>query len=498
MLLLGIDIGTSSVKVAVVDAQTQQTLAHAQYPQQQEAPIIALQPGWAEQHPDSWWQQVQAAIQQLQAFDHFSLKDVQAIGITYQMHGLVLLDDQFRPLRNSIIWCDSRAVGFGEDIALHLGESYCLQHLLNLPGNFTASKLAWVKENEPEIFGRIAHLMLPGDYIALRLTGSPTTTSSALSEGMFWDFLEQRPNAALLEYLHINVNWIPAIQPVFGVHGYVQDSMADQLGLSAGIPVTYKAGDQPNNAFSLNVVKPGTVAANAGTSGVLYAVGDTLQTDPQSRVNAFAHVNHTPTDTRIGTLLCINGVGIANSYLRSFIAKELDYPAMNAIAATAAIGSSGLSFLPFGNGAERMLGNRNLGAHWNGLQFNRHQPAHLYRSVQEGIACAFRYGLDMMRQNGLQPTITRAGNANLFLSEMFVEAFVNLTGMPLECYDTDGASGAAKGAGLGAGIYASSNEAMMEMKPIKTVEPNDTDRYEQVYEQWKRALDLQLLSTFTT
>lgn len=518
MLLLGIDLGTSSIKVSVVDAQTRQCLASAQYPET-EAEIIAQRPGWAEQNPDLWWEHVQQAIVKCNAEGSYNSKDIAAIGIAYQMHGLVTVDKEQQVLRNAIIWCDSRAVEIGDTAFAAIGEEQCLTHLLNSPGNFTASKLAWVKKFEPEVYERIDKIMLPGDFIAMKLTGDITTSIPALSEGMFWDFREDSLSNDVMNHYGFDRSLIPVTQPLFSQHGKVTASVADKLSLTAGIPVTYKSGDQPNNAFSLNVLKPGEVAATAGTSGVIYGVSDKLNYDKQSRINSFAHVNYnlqtkkeqTATaesnspqqlrwrgaggevdGTRIGVLLCINGCGIFNRWVRNLFGAAQSYESLNAAAAKIEVGSDGLFALPFGNGAERMLNNKTIGAHLHGLDFNLHSPAHIVRAAQEGIAFAFRYGLDIMRQNGMQPQIIRAGKANLFLSDVFTQSFVNATGVSVELHQTDGSVGAALGAGVGAGLYTEAGEAFAARASLQTVNPSHPEIYNALYEEWKALLEVRL------
>ncbi len=491
MLLLGIDIGTSSIKVAVINAQTQETLVSVQYPDT-ETPIISLQKGWAEQSPQDWWKHTKLAILKAHAQNKYNPSDIAAIGIAYQMHGLVCIDKNEQVLRNSIIWCDSRAVELGNQAFEAIGAEKSLGHLLNSPGNFTASKLAWVKNNEPEIFAQINKIMLPGDYIALQLTNSLTTSISSLSEGIFWDFKEDELSKDVFNHYGLNESVIPTIQNVFASHGQISASIAEELLLTKGIPVTYKAGDQPNNALSLNVMEPGEVAATAGTSGVIYGVSDQLKYDAKSRVNSFAHVNHTSTLQRIGVLLCINGTGILNSWIKQIAGAGLSYQQMNDAASTIAPGSDGLVLLPFGNGAERMLENKTVDAHMNHINLNKHTPAHLFRAAQEGIAFAFRYGLDILRENGITPTIIRAGKANLFLSDVFAQAFVNATNTPVELINSDGSVGAAIGAGIGLGVYASSKEAFSINKPLKIIEPNAAEQYNDLYQDWKSVLTKQL------
>ncbi|MEY2916524.1 MAG: hypothetical protein RIS73_238 [Bacteroidota bacterium] len=487
MLLLGIDLGTSSIKVSVTDAANGNILASVQYPEK-ETEVIALQPGWAEQSPEEWWQNVQQAILKSHAQKKYNPSNIKAIGISYQMHGLVLVDKDQNVLRNSIIWCDSRAVELGNKAFDSIGHEKCLSHLLNSPGNFTASKLAWVKQNEPETYSRIDKIMLPGDFIAMKLTGEITTSISALSEGIFWDFKQQLLSDDVFNYYGFDKTVIPTIKDVFTVHGTITNEVAEKLSLNNKVTITYKAGDQPNNALSLNVLEPGEVAATAGTSGVIYGVIDELAYDKESRVNTFAHVNHTETQKRLGVLLCINGTGILNRWIKNITGNSFSYEQMNAAAAAVAPGSNGLVILPFGNGAERMFENKILNSDIQNIDFNIHSTAHLVRAAQEGIAFAFRYGLDIMKSNGIQPKVIRAGKANMFLSDVFAESFVNATGVPVELYNCDGSVGAATGAGIGAGIYTSAKEAFKTFKPVKLIEPTKENLYNELYGRWKQGL----------
>jgi len=487
MLLLGIDVGTSSIKVSVVDSATQECIASAQYPDI-ESEIIVKNVGWAEQDPEMWWEHVKMALLRLNKIGVYNPLDIVAIGIAYQMHGLVLVNNDQHVLRNSIIWCDSRAVEIGERAFDGIGHNKCFNHTLNSPSNFTAAKLAWVKENEPDIFKQIHQVMLPGDFIAMKLTGDITTSISALSEGVFWDFKENQLSKDVIEYYGFDKGIFPPIQEVFSSHGQLSKSIADSLSLKPGIPVTYKSGDQPNNALSLNVLKPGEVAATAGTSGVIYGVTDQLVYDADLRVNTFAHVNYTKEVNRLGVLLCINGTGILNRWVKNNFLSSEGYEGMNREAQKVAVGSEGLRVLPFGNGAERMLNNKIIGAHINNIDLNRHSQAHIFRAVQEGIAFSFRYGLDRMKEVGIKPNIIRAGKANLFMSDLFIDAFVNSTGVPVELYQTDGSIGAALGAGIGYKSFSSAEEAFTNIKPLKIVEPRAVTSYEEVYREWEGLL----------
>lgn len=491
-LLLGYDVGTSSVKASLVDAKTGDIVATTFYPEQ-EAPIIAKQIGWAEQEPEMWWENLKKATQKLLSVSPqlSVLNSVKAIGLSYQMHGLVCIDKDGNPLRPSIIWCDGRAVPYGNDAFDGIGHVQCLSHLLNSPGNFTAAKLAWVKDNEPDLFEKIYKIMLPGDYIAMKLSGGNiNTTISGLSEGMFWDFQEKKISDDVMNFFGFSKNIIPDIVPTFAVQSIVCKEVATELGIPAGTPIAYRGGDQPNNALSLNVMNPGEIAATAGTSGVVYGVLGEVNYDHLSRVNTFAHVNYGE-QTRLGVLLCINGTGILNAWMKRNVAPEgVSYSEMNLLADSVPIGANGLSIIPFGNGAERILQNKNVGCSIHGLNFNVHNKAHLLRAAQEGIVFSFKQGIDIMKEMGMNMTNIHAAHANMFLNPVFCKTLASVTSATIDLYETDGAVGAAKGAGIGAGIYADSNEAFATLKHINTIEPDsETQPYMEAYNLWLTRLN---------
>ncbi len=508
-LLLGYDVGSSSVKATLMEGQTGKVLATATSPEK-ELEIVAEELGWAEQHPEVWWEHVRKATREIansvqRTADRklnakrYTLKDVEAIGISYQMHGLVVVDENKEVLRPSIIWCDSRAVHIGEKAAEDIGKEKCLKRLFNLPGNFTASKLRWVIENEPEVYSKIHKIMLPGDYIAMKMTGEIKTTPSGLSEGIMWDFESDGLAEFVLENYGISSKLVAETVPTFSVQGRLTAAAADELGLKAGTKISYRAGDQPNNALSLGVLEPGQIAVTAGTSGVVYGISDKKNYDQQSRVNIFVHVNHSQSSPRYGVLLCLNGTGILNSWLKHNFesGQPLDYDQMNKLAAKIAVGSDGLVILPYGNGAERTLENKNIGASVHGWNFNVHKKAHFLRAAQEGIVFALNYGLGIMRNMGIELKTVKAGNANMFLSPLFAEAFATITGATVELYNTDGSQGAARGAGIGAGIYSGAEDAFVGLEPVKTIEPNEklTGAYQEAYKRWEDVLKRQLTTS---
>jgi len=486
MHLLGFDIGSSSVKVSLVDGNSGNLIASSFHPKQ-EMKITAHKAGWAEQEPESWWENLKLALADVLTESGVDSESIDSIGISYQMHGLVMIDKNRKVIRPSIIWCDSRAASYGDKAFDEIGGQRCLTNLLNSPGNFTASKLKWVKENEPELFAKIYKIMLPGDYIAMKLTDEIQTTISGLSEGIMWDFKENKLADILFENYGFSSDIIPEIVPTFAVQGRISTKMASELGLSTKTKISYRAGDQPNNALSLNVLNPGEIATTAGTSGVVYGVSDEIKYDPQSRVNTFAHVNHTTENPRLGVLLCINGTGILNAWLKRMIGENLSYEEMNNLAATIPIGSQGLNILPFGNGAERVLNNINIGSMLSGINFNIHQKGHLLRAAQEGIVFSFNYGMEIMESIGINASVIRAGKANMFLSQIFRDTLAGISGATIELYNTDGSVGAARGAGVGSGYYKSLKEAFSNLKKLKTVVPDSSKEaeYQDAYNNWK-------------
>lgn len=487
--LLGFDVGSSSVKASLTDVDNGEIAASAFFPEH-EAPIMAVKAGWAEQDPNMWWENAKRSLQKIMAETGAKGEDILAIGISYQMHGLVCVDKQQQVLRPSIIWCDSRAVPYGEDAFHNLGEDTCLSKLLNSPGNFTASKLAWVKENESEIYDKIDKIMLPGDYIAMKLSGEVKTTISGLSEGMMWDFAAKKPAKFLLDYFGFSEDILPEIAPTFSVQSYVSKAAADELGLKEGTPISYRAGDQPNNAVSLNVFNPGEIASTAGTSGVVYGVLGDVNYDPKSRVNTFAHANYTTDLDRLGVLLCINGTGILNAWVHRNITPDISYADMNELASQVDIGSEGVKIIPFGNGAERVLENQEVGCSIRGLNFNKHNRAHIVRASQEGIVFSFCYGMEIMQEMGMDIKKIHAGKANMFLSPIFRDTLAGVSGATIELYETDGSAGAAKGAGIGAGIYKDHDEAFSTLKKLAVIEPDESNRaaYLEAYAEWKKEL----------
>ena len=494
MYLLGYDIGSSTIKAAVINVDTNETIDIVQYPET-EMDMISRQSGWAEQQPEVWWQNLVYATRKLVRKSNVDVREIRGIGIGYQMHGLVLIDKDHHVLRPSIIWCDSRAVAIGNNAFKEIGEGHCLKRFLNSPGNFTASKLKWVKDNEPDVYCNSYRFLLPGDYIALMLTGEPLTTISGLSEGIFWDYKAHELSGEIINYYDIDHELIPELTPTFGIQGRLTREAADITGLMPGTPVSYRAGDQPNNALSLNVLNPGEIAATSGTSGVVYGIVDRPLYDKKSRVNAFAHVNYEDNFDRIGILLCLNGAGIQYSWMRHQVARSgRSYTDMERMVSTVPVGSDGLCILPFGNGAERMLENRNVNSHIFNIEFNRHTRAHLYRAALEGVACSFVHGVNILKDMGLDVDVMRVGNDNMFQSEIFSTTIATLLNCHIEVVDTTGAVGAARAAGVATGAYGSLEEALMGIRPSVVHEPRLNHAVcKQAYNYWLSCLERALI-----
>ena len=490
MYILGFDVGSSSVKASLIDAASGNCIGSSFQPKQ-EMVILASKSGWAEQDPELWWKYLKMALTDVLIQTSVEKDSIKSIGISYQMHGLVVVDKEQKVLRPSIIWCDSRAVEIGNKAFEKIGTEQCLRNMLNSPGNFTASKLKWVKDNEPDLYRRIYKIMLPGDYISMKMTGEIKTTILGLSEGILWDFRKHKLSEQILSVYDIDPILIPETVPAFSVQGVLTARAASELGLKEGTPVSYRAGDQPNNALSLNVLNPGEIAATAGTSGVIYGISDVIKYDPLSRVNTFAHVNHDKDSARLGVLLCVSGTGILNSWLKKNVAENSSYDEMNKLASSIDIGSDGLVVMPFGNGAERMLGNVNMGSNFSNINFNIHTLAHVLRAAQEGIVFSLKYGIEVMEGIGIKPSVIRAGNANMFLSPIFRDTLSGITGSVIELYDTDGSQGAAIGGGFGAGIFNSLNDALANLKKLNVIEPDHskTEQYESAYAHWKTYLE---------
>lgn len=497
MYFLGIDLGSSSVKLSVLDADKGSCLSSVTAPDF-EMEIKAPEFGWAEQDPELWWQYTKHGIAKLANKYQIDLTKIKAIGIAYQMHGLVLTDADLNPVRPAIIWCDSRAAVLGAQSYLQIGEDYCQETLLGSPGNFTASKLKWVKENQPEILAKAAYMMLPGDYIAAKLSGVAQISTSGLSEGTLWNFKEGRLATEIMEQMDIPSELVPEIVPNFGEQATINSAIAKELGFSSDVKITYRGGDQPNNALSLNVLKPGEIATTAGTSAVIYAVSDQDAFDTQSRINTFLHVNNTPEEKRNGVMVCINGSGICYQWLRKLMSAAtdelIDYEQLNSLAAASEAGAKGLRFYPFGNGVERIFNNKNATSGIQNLNFNMHSASEVVRAACEGIVFAMNFGFDVMKEVGVTGTLVKAGKANLFLSPIFREIFVNTTNTTLELYNTDGAVGAARGAAYGFGYYKTYEEAFENLECLERIEPNPalTKTYADIYNNWKHHINTDL------
>ena len=318
-----------------------------------------------------------------------------------------------------------------------------------------------------------------------------TTTKTGLSEGMLWDYKNNSVADFLLKYYEIDSSLIPKIVPTFGFQCKLNKKGSSECGLLEDIPIYYRAGDQPNNALSLNVLNPGEIAATAGTSGVVFAVTDNVKTNESERINNFLHVNIN-NSISLGKLLCINGAGIQYAKLKNELNIN-SYDEMNKLSSVVEVGSKQLTYLPFGNGSERMLNNINVGSKMLNFDINIHKKEHVIRATLEGIAFAFVYGMQILINDGVKPKVIRAGNDNLFKSKVFGETISTLINTDIEIYETTGAFGAARAVDLRNRDFNKFENNIIENDFLRTFSPQpNLNDYKNAYNLWVEKLELTL------
>ncbi|MCL2508983.1 MAG: xylulokinase [Oscillospiraceae bacterium] len=489
--LLGLDIGTSGTKTVLFDfdgtAAASETV---------EYPLYQPQNGWAEQNPDDWWNAAVSGVRAVIAKAGCMGADIAAVGLSGQMHGLVMLDKNGRVLRPSIIWCDQRTQAECEELNSVVGERRMIEITANPPmTGFTASKILWVRNNEPDIYDRCAHILLPKDYIRYKLTNEFATEVSDASGMQLMDVVNRCWSKELLGKINIDESLLPRMHESQDVTGGISAEAAAITGLKSGTIVVGGAGDNPAAAVGTGIVSAGSAFTTIGSSAVVYAVSDTPTIDMQGRV----HTLCASVPGKWTVMSCTQGAGISLKWLRdTCCAEEIvqagregvdPYVIMDKIAAGVTPGADRLLFLPYLMGERSPHPDPDCRGVFFGLSA-RHTRANLIRAVMEGVAFSQRECVDVFRDMGVpieRMTVCGGGGR----SPLWRQMLADLYGCPVSSLRADegGALGAAILAGVGAGAYASLGEACAAVvRPDVTAVPDEAAAraYEPYFEMYKR------------
>lgn len=442
--VVGIDVSTTATKAIVIDESgTVLGVGIAEYG------LDVPHPLWSEQAPQSWWDATVVAIRQ--ALASSGAGDIAAVGLTGQMHGAVLLDRADDVLRPAILWNDQRTAAECDLIREVVGQ----ERLIAITGNdamtgFTAPKLVWVREHEPDVWQRIAHVLLPKDYVRLRLTGDHAVDKADGSGTLLFDLARRDWSAEVVAALGIDPEWLPRTSEGPEVTGTVTNAAAEATGLRAGTPVVAGGGDQAANAVGVGVVSPGDMALSLGTSGVVFAATSAPVFDPRGRVHAFCHA--VPGGWHMMSVMLSAGGSLR--WFRDALAPGIDFRDLVAEAADVPIGSEGLLFLPYLSGERSPHADPLARGAFVGLTL-AHDRRHLTRAVLEGVAFGLRDGLDLMRDAGApRPSQVRVSGGGT-ASRVWRQILADVLGAEIATVSTaEGAAyGAAILAGVGAGWY---------------------------------------------
>jgi xylulokinase len=457
MIFLGIDIGTSGTKVLALSAEDGKILA-AESPHELLTPRV----GWTEQEPEGWWRAVRKAVGAVMKKGKIKARDVAGIGLSGQMHGSVFVDGAGKVLRPALLWNDQRTAKQCAEIEEKAGGRAALVEMVGNPAltGFTAPKILWFRENERKKFDRCRQVLLPKDYIRLRLTGGYATEVSDASGTLLLDVKNRAWHRGLLEILELDAGLLPAVGESQEVTGVLTESAAKVLGLRAGIPVVGGGGDQAAGAVGTGVVMPGLVSAAMGTSGVIFATSDGPRTDPQGRVHTMCHAIPN-TWCVFGCMLSAGGSlqWLRNTLFGAEVAKRKDagslYPGMIAEAEGAPAGAEGLLFAPYLTGERCPHADPTARGAFVGLTA-RHARGHLIRAVLEGITFGMGEQVEIFREMGIPITQVRLSGGGA-RSAFWRQLQADIYDAPVATVSaTEGAAlGAAILAAVGTGRYAS-------------------------------------------
>lgn len=478
--LLGVDISTTGAKALLIDPAGQ-VIASATSPLTLQIP----NPLWSEQDPEQWWQGIKNSIRQVLVESQVDPASVVAVGLTGQMHGLVMLDESGLVLRPAILWNDQRTGSQCDRIRERIG----LKRLIQTTGNdaltgFTAPKILWVQENEPHIFTRTRHILLPKDFIRYQLTGEYGMDKAGGSGTILFDLCARTWSEELLEDLDLPPEWFPPTYEGPQVSGQISQLASAQTGLRAGTPVVGGAGDQAAQATGVGAVEPGKIALTLGTSGVVFAPTESALIEPHGRLHAFCHA--LPGRWHfMGVMLSAAG---SLQWYRDTIAPEMSFDALVDEAARITPGSEGLLFLPYLTGERTPHPDPYARGAWVGLTV-RHERAHMTRSILEGVAFGLKDCFELIRKAGqgdIDQVRVSGGGAK---SRLWKQILADVLGVELVTVNTtEGAAfGAALLAGVGAGLYSSVPEACQQMIKItgSTFPSGEGEAYQEYYPRYR-------------
>jgi len=477
-MFLGIDVGTGGTRALLIDPSGNVLASHSA----DHAPIHSEHIGWAEQDPEDWWRAAQLAIAgALEAAEH---PQVEAVALTGQMHGCVMLDANGQVLRPALIWCDQRTQPQCDWLTETIGAARLIELVANpaLP-NFTLTKLLWVREHQPEIFARIAHVLCPKDYVRYRLTGTLAMDMQEASGTLLLDVAHRRWSTEVAEAAGIPMAWLPPLFEGPEICAHISAAGAAATGLTAGTPVAAGAGDQGAGAVGMGILAPGSVSATIGTSGVVFAATAQPTLDPLGRLHTFCHA--APGVWHV--MGVTNGAGLSLRYIRETFFPDSTYDDLTALAATAPPGSDGLLWAPYLFGERTPHLDPNARAALTGLTAS-HTRGHIVRAVLEGVAFSLNDTFTLFRELHIPVNKIRLGGGGA-RSPLWRQIQADVYNHPVEILEAEegGAFGAALLAGTGIGAWPSVEAACAAtIRPAATITPQNASAMAAAYAHFRR------------